>query len=346
MASNAEPNIAPDGGGDPPPANEAVVSQNRYDLRPRQKLNEIYGPGAEHDPLETSEPGRRAGATVFIHGVDAMISPPHDGDACEPRRPRDWRAHHEPRKRWRASSGSSDAGSRFSSAHGSPSGRGEFPQPEPHAPAVSARAAIQNEHRGLRDTSSDDVPRRLPPATPRPKERGDELHALGKPHRHRSPPIFEDMSWAELEAYRKIHVAFQQQRLAAQTDRNRVHESAIRPNPSFLSDGKRQMDPLRAQTMSEVFGPPVARRPGRDEAKAASRADRRVSDSLQSLQGRAYKAKARGRKAKAKAKARGRKAKAKAKARGRKAKAKAKIFGLKAGLRPRPRPRPNIPAFN
>ena len=65
----------------------------------------------------------------------------------------------------------------------------------------------------------------------------------------------------------------------------------------------------------------------------------------QSLQGRAYKAKARGRKAKAKAKARGRKAKAKAKARGRKAKAKAKakIFGLKAGLRPRPRPRPNIP---
>ena len=98
MASNAEPNIAPDGGSDPPPASEAVVSQTRYDLRPRQKLNEISGSGVEQDPLETSEPGRRAGATVFIHGVDAMISPPHDGDANEPRQPRDWRAPHEPRK--------------------------------------------------------------------------------------------------------------------------------------------------------------------------------------------------------------------------------------------------------
>ena len=266
MALNAEPNIAPDGGSDPLPASEAVVSQTRYDLRPRQKLNEISGSGVDQDPHETSEPGRRTGATVFIHGVDAKISPPHGGDANEPRQPRDWRAPHEPRKNRRTSSGSSDAGSRFSSAHGSPSGRGEFPQPESRATAVSARAAIQTKHRGLRRISPDETPRHSPPATPKPKERGDELHALGKPHRHRSPPIFEDMSWAELEAYRKIHIAFQQQQLAAKTDRNRVHELATRPNPSFLSDGKRPMDPLRAQTMSEVFGPPVARRPGRDEA--------------------------------------------------------------------------------
>ena len=254
MASNAEPNIAPDGGSNPPPASEAVVSQNRYDLRPRRKLPEIPGSGVDQDPLETSEPGRRTGATVYIRGVDARISPPHDGGANEPRQPRDWRVPPEPRKNWRASSGSSDAGSRFSSAHGSPSGRGEFPPPESRAVTDSARAAIHTEPRGLREASLDEPPRHSPPATPRPKERRDELHALGKPHRHRSPPIFEDMSWAELEAYRKIHVAFQQQQLAAKTDRNRVHELAIRPNPSFCpTRGTRwtRCEPKRCRRFSD-----------------------------------------------------------------------------------------------
>jgi hypothetical protein len=88
------------------------------------------------------------------------------------------------------------------------------------------------------------------------------------------------MSWADLEAYRKIHLAFQQQRLLTSPVTSRVHELAIRPDPSFLVGKKNKMDPLRAQK-STTFGTTVSQQPGRDDPHA-SRVSRRFSDNCSS----------------------------------------------------------------
>ena len=225
-----------------------------------------------------NEPDRRAGATLIFHGVDANVDSPRRETMNEPSRSRDWRIQPGPGKGRGMSSDSSNAGSRFSSAHGSPVGR----QESPHAMARAAadRDPIQAGHLKSSRASPDNHrrPRRLTP--PKPREQRDVFHALGKPHRHRSPPIFEEMTWAELDAYRKIHLSFQRQQLAAATESKRIHELVTRPNPPLCADQRNEVDPLRAPKKSEVFGPPRSRRPGRDAgAKDASRANRRVSDS-------------------------------------------------------------------
>ena len=191
------------------------------------------------------EPGRRTGAAVVINGVDAKFSPPRGDTAKSAERGRspDRREPAAVNRERRASSRSSDAGSEFSSAPGSP---------------VSVREA-----------------KRSPPTR---RARGEEIGALGRPHRHRSPPLFEDMNWADLEAYRKLHIAFQKQRLREQQLTSRVHELAIRPDSPSLVDEEKEVNPLRARNKSTVFGTTASQQPGRD-GKHVSRASRRFSDS-------------------------------------------------------------------
>ena len=260
MASHAEASDAPDEGGHSSHASEPVSGQTHYNLRPRPGHSDVRDRNVEANAREPNTSSRQTVATTVIEGVDAKVSPVRDEIGSENERGRspDRRTHDSLRQSRRASSGSSDAGSAFSSAPGSPvSVRGPR-HPSPHTGATAGHTSVGVDRR-------------------RSRLQGDQLDARGKHHRHHSPPIFEDMSWAELEAYRKIHLAFQQQRLSEQTDRNRVHESAIRPNPSLLFDGRKEADPLRAQTMSKVCGPSVSRQPGRDAANA-SRVNRRVSD--------------------------------------------------------------------
>jgi hypothetical protein len=264
MASHVEASDAPDEGGHSTHASEPVSGQTHYNLRPRAGHSDVRDRNVDANAREPNTLSRPTVATTVIEGIDAKVSPVRDevGSGNERGRSPDRRTHDSRRQSRRASSGSSDAGSAFSSAPGSPvSVRGPR-HPSPRTGATAGHTSVGVDHR-------------------RSKLQGDQLDARGKHHRHHSPPIFEDMSWAELEAYRKIHLAFQQQRLSEQTDRNRVHESAIRPNPSLLFDGRKEADPLRAQTMSKVCGPSVSRQPGRDAANA-SRVNRRVSDSTTS----------------------------------------------------------------
>ena len=281
MASEAEPNPTAGNDDDPPQTGKASASQTRYNLRPRHKPNEVPESGDEPDARERNDSSRRTGATMVFHGVDAKIGPVRDEARYESdhRRARDRQDLSDLNHRRRASSPSSDAGSRFSSAHGSPVDARKSHHLQPRASEFYDPASSRARPPRPSETERDGALRLSPPALTRMEERGAQLRDLGKHHRHRSPPIFEEMTWAELDAYRKIHLSFQRQQLAAATEGKRVHELATRPNPPLCADQRNEVDPLRAPKKSEVFGPPRSRRPGRDAGeKDASRANRRVSD--------------------------------------------------------------------
>ena len=222
----------------------AVSDPSRYNLRPRGGREGVAEEDTRPGLNVTDGLGRRTGATVLISGVDAKTSPLQHESANRAERGRspDRREPAAVNRERRASSRSSDAGSEFSSAPGSP---------------VSVREA-----------------KRSPPTR---RARGEEIGALGRPHRHRSPPLFEDMNWADLEAYRKLHIAFQKQRLREQQLTSRVHELAIRPDSPSLVDEEKEVNPLRARNKSTVFETTASQQPGRD-GKHASRVSRRFLD--------------------------------------------------------------------
>jgi hypothetical protein len=253
-----------------PDAGEVVPNRPHYNLRPRRGPEEIVETEAGRD-REAGETDRRTGATVVISGVDTKVRSPQHEPVSEVDRGRshDRREPLALHRRGRASSGSSDAGSEFSSAPGSPVSAGGSRRAPSLVKTTAGEMSI-GAGRRREDLVSRDV---TPPAPPRPRAREEESNAPRRSHRHRSPPLFEDMSWADLEAYRKIHLAFQQQRLLASPVTSRVHELAIRPDPSLLVGKRNEMDPLRAQK-STVWEKTAAQRPGRDGV-GASRVSRR-----------------------------------------------------------------------
>ena len=261
-----------------PDAGEAVSDQPRYNLRSRRGPEEVAELSTRPDPYEGDGLVRRTGATVVISGVDAKTSPSRRNAMSEVDRGRspDRRDPFVSGRGRRATSGSSDAGSEFSSAPGSPiSARGSPRRPR-HGKATVNERSVEVERRDTVVRSRDDTSYRSPLASSRRRTSDDKGDAPRRAHRHRSPPLFEEMSWADLEAYRKIHLAFQQQRLLASPVTSRVHELATRPDPSFLVGKRNKMDPLRAQK-STTFGTTVSQQPGRD-GKHASRVSRRFSD--------------------------------------------------------------------
>ena len=277
MASNNEPSTAPNEVGDPSRADAGTDGLNRYDLRSERNLQEAHESRVDPGSHEMNEPDRRAGATLVFHGVDANVDSPRRETINEPSRSRDWRIHPGPGKDRGMSSGSSNAGSRFSSAHGSPVGR----QESPHAMARAAadRDPIQAGHqRSSRDSPDDHRrPRRLTP--PKPREQRDVFHALGKPHRHRSPPIFEEMTWADLEAYRKIHMSFQRQQLAERRPANASTNWSHTASAPLLRPEERG-GPASSPTKSKFSDRRVRDDRAGTRRKAASRANRRVSDTI------------------------------------------------------------------
>jgi hypothetical protein len=259
-------------------AGKVVSDPPRYNLRPRKGPEEVVELGTGQDHTEIDGPDRRDGAAVVFTGVDAKISPMRSEIEIEDdrSRPRDRNELYRSDGGGRASSGSSDAGSEFSSAHGSPVGaRGSQRAPLRIGTAVDAIPVAAGRRR-REMTSHDGVPRFASPEPSKRRAHQVEREAPRPSHRHRSPPLFEEMSWADLEAYRKIHIAFQQQRLLASPVTKRAHELAIRPDPSLLVDKRKEVDPLRAQK-STVCGTTDSRQPGRDEVRA-SRVSRQVSD--------------------------------------------------------------------
>ena len=263
-----------------PDAGEAVSDQPRYNLRSRRGPEEVAELNTRQDLHETDGLDRRTGATVVINSVDAKISPSRRNGVSEVDRGRspDRREPSAPVRERRASSESSDAGSEFSSAPGSPVSARGSQRVLPRVKTVADEASVRVEHRKKGASSRDDMLRPPSPVPLRRRVLEDESDAPRRSHRHRSPPLFEDMSWADLEAYRKIHIAFQQQRLLEPTVTSRVHELATRPDPSLLVGKRKEMDPLRAQK-STTFGTTVSQQPGRD-GKHASRVSRRFSDTV------------------------------------------------------------------
>jgi hypothetical protein len=266
-----------DDGDGRPDTGEVVPNRPHYNLRPRRGPEEIVGTEAGQG-REAGETDRRTGATVVISGVDVEVRSPLHEPASEVDRGR-LRDRREPlalHRRGGASSESSDAGSAFSSAPGSPVSAGGSRRAPSLVKTTSGEMSIGAGRRKGDPVSRDARSPFTPPAPPRPRTRDEGRDAPRRSHRHRSPPVFEDMSWADLEAYRKIHLAFQQQRLLVPPVTSRVHELAIRPDPSLLVGKRNEMDPLRAQ-MSTTFGTTVSQQPGRD-GRHASRVSRHVSD--------------------------------------------------------------------
>ena len=262
-----------------PDAGEAVSDHPRYNLRSRRGPEEVAELNTRQDLHETDGLDRRTGATVVINSVDAKISPSRRNGVSEVDRGRspDRREPSAPVRGRRTSSESSDAGSEFSSAPGSPVSARGSQRVLPRVKTVADETTVRVERRKKGASSRDDMLRPPSPAPLRRRVLEDKSDAPRRSHRHRSPPLFEDMSWADLEAYRKIHIAFQQQRLREPQVTSRVHELATRPDPSFLVDEKNEMDPLRARNKSTTFGTTVSQQPGRD-GKHVSRVSRRFSD--------------------------------------------------------------------
>ena len=102
-------------------AGEAALEPPRYNLRSRRGHGEVTETSPRRD-LEPDGLDRRTGATVVISGVDAKISPLRRDAVNETdrSRPRDREEPFVLNRGRRASSRSSDAGSEFSSAPGSP----------------------------------------------------------------------------------------------------------------------------------------------------------------------------------------------------------------------------------
>jgi hypothetical protein len=90
--------------------------------------------------------------------------------------------------------------------------------------------------------------------------------------RHTPTPAFENMSWAELEAYRRIHQTFQQRALAERRLRQKsppTNDLLIREDSSDLkvakSKARSRLEPVATMSMETT-----ADRPGRGCMQAAS----------------------------------------------------------------------------
>ena len=240
-----------------PDAGEAVSDRPRYNLRPRRGPEEVAELDTRQVLHETDGLDRRTGATVVINGVDAKISPSRRKAVSEVDRGRspDRREPSAPVRERRASSGSSDAGSEFSSAPGSPvSARGSQRVP-PRVKTVADETPVRVERRKKGASARGDMLRLPSPAPLRRRMLEDESDAPRRSHRHRSPPLFEDMSWADLEAYRKIHIAFQQQRLL-RTARDVTSPRTGHKTRSILLSRRRRKrwtrcEPERSRQLSE-----------------------------------------------------------------------------------------------
>ena len=262
-------------------AAEATSGPPHYNLRPRRGREEVAEEDTRQGCNVTDGLGRRTGATVLIHGVDTKTSPSRHEPASGADRGRspDRRDSFATNRERRASSGSSNAGSEFSSAPGSPVGARGLP----HAPTRTNTGAdeppVRAERPGRNTVSRGDMSRLSPTARPVRRAHGSENGAPSRSHRHRSPPLFEDMNWADLEAYRKIHIAFQKQRMLESQVTSRVHELAIRPDSPSLVDEEKEVNPLRARNKSTVFETTASQQPGRD-GKHVSRVSRRFLDNI------------------------------------------------------------------
>ena len=263
-----------------PDAGKVVSDQPRYNLRPRRGPEEVTESSPRQEPREADGLGHRTGATVVISGVDAKTSPSRREGVNEVDRGRspDRRDPFMSVRGRRATSGSSGAGSEFSSAPGSPVRTRGVPRTNPPVKTAANDKSVGTGFRKFSAAAQDDASRHPPLSPPRSRAFEGDGDAPRRSHRHRSPPLFDDMSWADLEAYRNMHIAFQQQRLLAPTVTSRVHELATRPDSSLLVGKRKEMDPLRAHK-STTFGTTVSQQPGRD-GKHTSRVSRRFSDRI------------------------------------------------------------------
>ena len=251
-----------------------------YDLRSGKGRKGDLGTEGRLVQDDKGERHSGRGTTVVFSGVDAKEEDvSHDASTGERGRPRDRVSRHANLEEQGHLHRSSSAGSEFSSAPGSPTPRR---RDSPSPPRTQMAADSARERNGLRDSAAVFsrgaglfIPSRRSPIR-RILSSGYEPPASN--HRHRSPPIFAEMTWADLDIYRRIHLAVQQNQPSSRTVSSRVYEPVIRPDSPPLLDGGATAKPL-AHGKSRDFGNTGTRQPGGNSDYVTSECRRRSSDS-------------------------------------------------------------------
>ena len=249
-----------------------------YDLRSGKGRKGDLGTEGRLVQDDKGERHSGRGTTVVFSGVDAKEEDvSHDASTGERGRHRDRVSRHVNLEEQGHLHRSSSAGSEFSSAPGSPTpGRRDSPS----SPRTQMAADSARERNGLRDSAAV-FPRGAGcypiPSSPYSQNPQQRVELAAPNHRHRSPPIFAEMTWADLDIYRRIHLAVQQNQPSSRTVSSRVYEPVIRPDSPPLLDGGATAKPL-AHGKSRDFGNAGTRQPGGNSDYVTSECRRRSSD--------------------------------------------------------------------